>query len=327
MRRSLPFLVLAGVLGWITESPARADMDDIELRKARAARVKLGFAFIGLYETSFGLNRDRPEGTSLFYLAPQLKIGEKMRARLNFGFMANYFLDTQSNPWDFMDLQLQLGHLGLYREKHTGVDFSGHVRYYVPISKASREAGSFGQLRGTGKLSRTFWNKLYLAFELNLQKYFARYTTTSTLVPEPGTVEWKHHGARDEYIENNASYGFGETFTVTYTPIPGLDLSVIYGLMQARQFGGSDEHPEWALDGRARMTRWDYATRLYLDATVGLSMLPWWKGKFFRDQILERTYLSIGYANLSPQLWDGHTHYTPFDPRFAQAYLDLMILY
>jgi len=322
MRRTLPLVLLALVLSPLMASVARADIDEIELRKAKSGKLDLGFSFIGLYELGVGLNRDRGEVSSLLYLAPQLKIGSKMRARVNFGVYGNS-LGRQDNPWDLMDVQLQFSHLGFYKEKYTGVDFSGYVRYYFPTSKLSRNEGSFGQLRGTLKLSRTFWDKLFFSFEFNLQKYFHRYTTWSTEVSDV-----QYSAGLDEYIENNASFGFGETFTVTYSPIAGLDLSAIYGLIQTRQYGGGSAT---GISGSSlvdsRMTRSSYSTRLTLDATIGLSALPWWKGKFIKDQILDRLYVSIGYANLSPQLVDGHHHFNPFDPRFAQAYFDLMVLY
>jgi hypothetical protein len=326
MRRALLLLIICVLL----PASASADMDSLELRKARGSTYKLGFAFIGLFEQELGLNRNRQEVTSLVYLAPQLKIGDKMRARLNFGFWGNW-LSRQQNPWDLMDLQLQFSHLGFYKEKHSGIDFSGNVRYYVPISKQSRNEGSYGQLRGTGKLSRIlFKDRLYLSFELNLQKYFHRYTTWNTSEPTGGSSGWYSYGAHDAVVENNANYGLGETFTATYSPVSGLDLTAIYGLYQSRQYGSSGASD---LSGSSlvdtRNTVWNYSTRLILDVTVGLSALPWWKGSFFKEQMLSHTYLSLGYANLSPSLdpLTGKSHYTPFDPKYAYGYFDLMVMY
>jgi hypothetical protein len=322
MRRALPFVVLLSLI----PCSALADMDSIELRKSRHSKLKLGFAFIGLYEQSVGTNADRPDVTSWLYLAPQLKIGDKLRARINFGFM-KYWLDRQDNPWDMMDIQLQLGHLRLYREKYTGIDFSGHLRYYIPVSKQSRNEGSYGQLRGTAKMARTFGKKFYASFEFNLQKYFHRYTTWSTDETQ-GATDWYRTADRSDYVDNNADYGMGETFLGTFSPIDGLDLSVIYGLMQTRQYEGgsaSDRYGSSLVNGR--MTRWVYGSRLYLDATACLSLLPWWKDSYAKQQILNRSYVSVGYANISPQLYNGHTHYTPFDPIFGYAYLDLMFMY
>ncbi len=325
MRRALLLLLIAVLL----PASAAADMDSLELRKAHRSKIKLGFAFIGLFEQELGLNRNRQEVTSLIYLAPQLKIGDLMRARLNFGFWGNW-LSRQQNPWDLMDVQLQFSHLRIYKEKHSGIALSGNLRYYIPTSKQSRNEGSYGQLRGTTTLSRNFKDKVYVAFDFNLQKYFHRYSTWTTEEPAGGSAGWYSYGANDQVLENNANYGLGETFTVTYTPVPGLDLSAIYGLYQSRQYTGSGAT---SVSGSSlvdtRNTIWSYSTRLILDVTVGLSMLPWWKGSFVKEQMLSRTYLSLGYANLSPSLdpLTGKSHYTPFDPKYGYGYFDLMVMY
>ena len=42
-----------------------------------------GFGWLSVLETYVGLNRDRPELTSVVLLAPQLKVADKLRLRLN----------------------------------------------------------------------------------------------------------------------------------------------------------------------------------------------------------------------------------------------------
>lgn len=303
----LTFLVAA----LLSSPPAMAQsIDDLELRKRRAQQTKLGFGMLGVLETSAGLNRERPEASTLLFLAPQLKIGDRMRLRLNMGLFGNW-LQRQENPWDFTDFSLQFSHLGIYKEARTGVLFSGYGRYYIPTSKASRNATSYGQLRLVGKASRAF-GPLFLALELNGQKYFHEHTTWDTDESE----DWLHGAGREDFIQNNASFGFGQTLTASFAAIKGLDLSLIYSLYQARQYPSEQ-----------RLTRWMHSFRFVADATLGLGALPWGGGSWLKEEVLARTYVSLGYYILAPQLQYGQRDLNPFNPRYGRAYLDLMVVY
>jgi len=327
MRRLLLVSLIASFLPALAGRASAQSLDDIELRK-RKTQTKLGFGFLGLLDTSVGMNRDRPEVQNLLYLAPQLKIGDKMRARLNFGAVRNW-LDRQDNPWDLTDLSLQFSHLGFYTERHTGIAFSGNARWYFPTSKDSRNAGNIGQLRGVGKASRAF-GPVYLSFEFNLQKYFYRSTTWST-DETPGSEEWVRSAGRDEYVENNASYGFGETFSATVTALPGLDLSAIYALYQTRPYQPDEGHA--AASGSAyleapRVTNWAHSFRLIIDATYNLGALPpIARSARLKDSLLAKTFVSLGYTSLTPQLQNGHRSLNPFNPKYSTLYFDLMVLY
>lgn len=322
------FLVLAVCLGGHFRPAHAQSLDDLELRKRRKQQ-RLGFGMLALMEQSVGLNRDRPEGNTLLYLAPQLKIGDKMRLRLNTLFVAAW-LDRQEDPWDFPDASLQFSHLGFYKIPLADVLLSGHLRYYFPISKASREASSFGQLRLTTKASRALFGRLYLAFEFNMQKYFSRYTTWDT-DEDQGSDSWYATAGREDYMINNSSYGFGETFTATVTAVPGLDFSAIFSLYQNRQYQPDetkgDLYGSSYLD-EPRDTAWIHTFRLVLDATFGVGSLPWVKKMTGVGQsMLSRTYVSLGYANFAPQLDSRQRNVNPFNPKYASAYLDLMVVY
>lgn len=324
----LPILV-CGLLAALVASTASAQsLDDLELRK-RQRQAKIGFGVLGLVENAVGLNRDRPQGSTLFFVAPQLKIGDRMRLRLNAAFVACW-LGRQANPWDFNDISLQFSHLGFYKDPWAGIQFSGYGRYYLPTSKASRNAGSYGQLRLVGKASRSLFGRLYLAFELNGQKYFHRYTTWDTN-ESVGSADWYSGSGRDELIENNANFGLGQTLTATVTAMPGLDLSTIYGLYQTRQYqpgeGHGDSYGSSLLDD-PRQTRWAHSFRMILDATYGIGSLPWvQRSERLKSSLLSRTFVSLGYAILAPQLDGDHRNLNPFNPKYASAYLDLMVIY
>jgi hypothetical protein len=277
-------------------------------------------------ETAVGLNRDRPEVSSLLALAPQLKIGNRMRLRLNMGFVWTY-LARQENPTDLTDFSLQFAHLGLFREPHSGLLFSGYGRWYFPTSKASRNASLYGQLRLVGRVSRSF-GPLYLALELNGQKYFHRHTSWET-EENPGGDAWLRSAGREDYLENNTSFGLGQTFTATISPLSGLDLSLIWSFYQSRHYApaaGHDDRYGSSFLQRPRWTGWSHSYRLVGDLTFGLGALPWLESAGWREA-LSKIYLSLGYHCLAPQLREGGRSLNPFDPKYAQVYLDLMVIY
>jgi hypothetical protein len=65
------------------------------------------------------------------------------------------------------------------------------------------------------------------------------------------------------------------------------------------------------------------------DATYNLGALPWLSPGRFRDKVLSRTFLSLGYYILAPQLQNGgrERSLNPFNPKYAKVYLDLMVIY
>lgn len=74
-------------------------------------------------------------------------------------------------------------------------------------------------------MSYTVW-RLYLAAEINAQKYFNEYYTWDTS-ETPGTPQWYHQAGRDEYVENNTSSSLGETYTASLNIAEGLALSYL----------------------------------------------------------------------------------------------------
>lgn len=305
------------------------DLDQIQLRQG-VKRGKLGFGFLGVLDTTFGVNEERSEITNVLTVAPQLKMGDKMRLRLNM-YVAHAWLDRQENPWDTLyDWSLQFNHLGFYQERHTGISFAGTARYYFPTSKASRNASSYGQFRAIGKASRTFLDRLYFAFEFNAQKYFNKYTTWDT-AEDPGSSAWFHSGGYDDYLEVNTSYGVGETFTGTVTTLPGLDLSLIFGLYQSRHYQPDENHSDIAGSSylnEPRYTVWSHSFRFGLDATYSLAALPWVKMYHcLKRSIISKTMVSIGYDNYAPQLDTRERNINPFKPKYGSVYFDIIVLY
>ena len=319
-----------GLLGLACSRVAQAQsIDDLELRK-RQAQTKIRFGLLGVLETAASLNADRPTLTNFLFVAPQLKIGDRWRLRLNMG-AYRHWLARQANPWDFSDLSLQLTDLKLYRERLSGILLSGYLRYSLPTSKASRNADSYGQLRAQLKLSRALGSRLFLAVELGGHKNFHRLTAWS---PSSGQSadSWTHAGFYDAYVENNVSFGFDESLTFGVSLLRALDFNLVAGLYQQRQYDGADAGARGA-----RQTTWLHYQRFVVDLTANLGGLLRPAGNARSDRqstsgpsssLLSMSYLSLGYALFAPQLRDGlDRSLNPFDPRYAAAYLDLMVIY
>jgi hypothetical protein len=311
---------------------AAQSIEDIQLKKEAAEKKLLGFGFLSTLEGAMGLNRDRPEYLATTYVAPQLKIGATMRAQLNMT-INRAALDRQDNAygWYQDDFSLEFSHLKIWQEKRTGITLSARARYYIPVSKQSRDANSYGQARGYLKLSTTLW-KFYLAAEGNVQKYFNEYTTWDTS-EQPGTTEWFRQAGKDEYIENNTDYGFGQTYTLGFSALEGLDLSLIWAMYQSRRYptgvrngdiSGSSylQEPRW--------TTWNHMYRFAADVTYGIGAIPAVAAsEALKDSLLSNFYVSLGYNLLAPQLKRGgaESNLDPFDPKYAALYFDLTFVY
>ncbi|MBI5525072.1 MAG: hypothetical protein HY897_01980 [Deltaproteobacteria bacterium] len=333
MRQFYVLVVIVAILGIMLPGVVLAQsIEDIQLKKEAGEKTTLGFGFLSTLEGAAGLNRDRPEYLATIYLAPQLKIGATMRAQLNVT-VNRAALDRQDNAygWYQDDFSLEFGHLKIWQEKRSGIALSASARYYIPVSKMSRDANSYGQARGYLKLSTTLW-KFYLAAEGNVQKYFNEYTTWDTS-EQPGTTDWFRQAGKDEYIENNTDYGFGETYTLGFSALEGLDLSLIWAMYQSRRYptgvrngdiSGSSylQEPRW--------TTWSHMYRFAADATYGIGAIPAVaSSEMLKDSLLSNLYVSFGYNILAPQLKRGgaERNLDPFDPKFAALYFDLTFVY
>ena len=80
---------------------------------------------------------------------------------------------------------------------------------------------------------------------------------------------------------------------------------------------------------RPRITAWNHFFRFVADATYNLGALPWLSSGRLKDKVLSRTFLSLGYYILAPQLQNGgrERSLNPFNPKYANVYLDLMVVY
>jgi hypothetical protein len=329
MKRLACFFVVAWGLSAAATAAHGQSLEDLELKKAekQKARAKaekkaeptkkltkkvevekksdFDFGFLGIAETASSINRDRPSVYTLLWLAPQLKYKQIYRLQINMGFYG-YYLDRDPNPWDLTDWSLQLSALRLYKEKHTGIALSGNLRYYMPTSVKSRNNGSEGALRALIKLTRTYW-KLYFGLELMAYYYFSRYTTAD---PE----RWWD----PTYIDSNPQATLAQRAIVSYTPIKKLTFSFLWTWYQTQDYAPSEAYDgvgsSLVTDSPRKNDLWDYSWSCILDVTYNV-----WKWFF----------IAGGYSIYAPALQNGghDVSYNPFNPKYAQVYLDLMMIY
>jgi len=307
-------------------------LDDIQLKKKEEKPPLIDMGFLGTLEGSMGLNIDRPEYYTVVYAAPQLKLGQFMRLQLNMT-MNRAILNRQDNAfsWTPEDFSLEFAHLKIFQEPFTKISLSARARYYFPTSKQSQDANSYGQLRGYVKLSYTVW-RLYFAAEFNAQKYFNEYYTWDTK-EEVGTPEWYHLAGKDEYVENNTSYGFGETYTASINVLDGLDFSLIWGMYQSQKYSPDSGHSEASGSSYLQLPRntvWGHMYRFAADLTFGLGSIQFIKdSEVLKGTPVPNTYLSFGYSIYAPQLKNGgrESNLNPFDPLYAQLYFDISLIF
>ncbi len=305
---ALAAVVVALTTSLLALGTARAQsIEELELKKAEAdeaesSGLNLGFGLQALLENGTGINRDRPTSYSYLFLAPQLKLMKTLRVQANMNFVLNH-LERQDDPWDLPDWSLQVADLSLWKEDFTGIGFSGYLRWSFPTSIGSRVRDRYGALRANLKASRAF-GPVYLSFELNGLRYFHKYTSSD---PE----RWQEEGN----IIANPAWGLNERVTVSYSPTQQLSLSAIWGMTQVTDEPGRSD----ALGGSSYLStrRTDVAEHSFsgiLDLTYALS---------------DVVYLSGGYSIDAPQLQNGghDRSLNPFNEKYAQLYVDLMLVY
>ena len=111
---ALPFLVL-------TAQPVMAQsLEDLQLRKVEPPSL-LGFGFVGLIEYASNINKERPEQSTTFYAAPQLKIDKTMRLQLNMWASAEMMQRMENYGWKLEDWSVEFAHYRIYKEPVTGI--------------------------------------------------------------------------------------------------------------------------------------------------------------------------------------------------------------
>ncbi len=322
MKRALIIIGCLTLLVGGVRSASAQSLEDIELKKAKALKLKkqkksvwkdFKFGFLGIVETAAGINADRPEVATLLYFVPQLKYKIRYRLQLNMGFYG-YYLNRSTNPWDFTDWSLQASALNFWKDKkYTKIALSANLRYYIPLSVKSRFNNRRGALRGMIKATRAVW-KLYFGFEFAAYYHFAKYTTTNTAMEAASSNIVMSEGM----IVSNTQAMLSQRLIVSYTPWKRLTLSFLWTFYQMWGYQPSSAYQgvgsTLVTDETRRVDVVDHAYSAIFDATF--SVYKWF-------------YIALGYSAFAPvrKGYASGDSWNPFDPLYGQVYLDLMMIY
>ena len=161
-------------------------------------------------------------------------------------------------------------------------------------------------MRALVKLTRSLW-KFYFGMELMAYYYFSKHTTAD---PD----RWWD----PTYMESNPHYGFAERLIVSYSPLKRLTMSFLWTWYQTQDYQPADAYQgvgsTLVTDDPRKNNLWDHSWSCMFDLTYNV-----WK--WF--------YVSGGYAVFAAALQNGgrDVSYNPFNARYGQVYLDLMMIY
>jgi hypothetical protein len=329
MKRAVIVIGCLALLAGGSRSALAQSLEDIELKKAKAQRLKqeqeqelkkkktfwkdFKFGFLGIVETATGVNADRPEVATLLWFAPQIKYKVRYRLQLNMGFFG-YYLTRSTNPWDFTDWSLQASALNFWQDKkHTKIALSANLRYYLPLSIASRFNDRHGALRAMIKATRVVW-KLYFGLELYAYYHFARYTTTDTAMVDPADNVVMTEGM----VLSNTRATLSQRLIVAYTPWKRLTLSFLWTFYQMWGY-----QPRSAYQGVGSSLVTDAVRK---NDVVNHSFLAIFDATF---SVYKWFYIALGYSSFAPvqKGYASGVSWNPFDPLYGQVYLDLMMIY
>ncbi len=322
MKRAVILVGCLALLGAGVRAARAQSLEDLELKKAKAAqglKKKMSvwkdfkFGFLGILETSTGVNADRPEVATLLYVVPQLKYKVRYRLQLNMGFYG-YYLDRSPNPWDFTDWSIQASALNFWRDKkYTKIALSANLRYYLPLSVKSRFNNRRGALRALVKATRSVW-KLYFGLELAGYYHFSKYTTTDTAMEAPSSNVVMTEGM----ILSNTQATMSERIIISFMPWRRLTLSFLWTFYQMWGYQPSSAYQgvgsTLVTDAPRRNDVVDHSFSAIFDAT--LSIYKWF-------------YVALGYSSFTPvrKGYASGPSWNPFDQLYGQVYLDLMMIY
>jgi len=324
MKRVVIVIGCLALLAGGSRSASAQSLEDIELKKAKAAKLKkalkkkafwkdLKFGFLGIIETATGVNADRPEVATLLWFAPQIKYKVRYRLQLNMGFYG-YYLTRSTNPWDFTDWSLQASALNFWQDKkYTKIALSANLRYYLPLSIASRFNDRHGALRGMIKATRAVW-KLYFGFEFYAYYHFAKHTTSDTAMVDPADNVVMTEGM----VLSNTQATLAQRLIFSYTPWKRLTLSFLWTFYQMWGYQPSEAYQGVGSTLITETVRKNdvvnHAFSAIFDATF--SVYKWF-------------YIALGYSSFAPvqKGYASGVSWNPFDPLYGQVYLDLMMIY
>ena len=182
-----------------------------------------------VYTNTTGINPDQPFYTMSLKLLPKVNITDEFVITGRFDLIkeiTNGVVNTAKRETQFGDARIEFVHTNLYKEKYSGIQFSGLLRLQLPTSKASQFATlRLGTMADLG-VARTFFNdKLSIGYDFRFYKFFHKYTTSEFEAGKGGTYTDANGQVLDIYVpqgeylntgELNLDYQFAHIFAVSY---------------------------------------------------------------------------------------------------------------
>jgi len=148
-------------------------------------------------------------------------------------------VDGTQRRLDYSDINLTLAHGSIFTIPGAKIDISGSMGFLIPLSLTSTNAGLNTKWDTTLNFSRGFkvgGRDLSVSYSFGFTYYFYKYkTSTISHMSEPITVNGiEYDTLENESISRTNEFGFTNMFSVDFSPIKKLNLSVGYGLLTLR---------------------------------------------------------------------------------------------
>lgn len=264
-----------------------------------------------VYNNTTGINPDLPFYTMGLKLSPKFNVTNEFFLSGLFSMVkeiTNGNANTAKRETQFGDTRLEFIHTNLYKEKYSGIQFSGLFRLQFPTSKASQYATlRLGTMADLG-VGRTFFgDKLSIGYDFRFYKFFHKYTSPEFAPSAGGT--WNGMNVRvleDEYRNTgdlNADYQFAHVFAASYAFTEKLSAVVYFWVINGKSYEPTGGGPRGNRDS--------------LDFNVELAYL-----------ITKWLVVDVGFDTSQPQLQPDSTY--PENPfwrntaaNFTTVYFDI----
>ncbi len=148
-------------------------------------------------------------------------------------------VDGTQRRLDYSDINLTLAHGSIFTIPGAKIDISGSMGFLIPLSLTSQNAGLNTKWDTTLNFSRGFkvaGRDLSVSYSLGFTYYFYKYkTSTIAHMSEPITVNGiEYDTMENESISRTNEFGFTNMFSVDFSPMKKLNLSLGYGLLTLR---------------------------------------------------------------------------------------------
>ena len=196
------------------------------------------------YNNTTGINPDQPYYTMSLKLSPKVNITDEFLITGLFSIskeITNGNTNTAKRETQFGDTRIELVHTNLFKEKYSGIQFSGLLRFQLPTSKASQFATlRLATMADLGVGRSFFGDKLSVGYDFRFYKFFHKYTSPEYGPSAGGT--WNGLDIRvvdGEYRnsgELNVDYQFAHVFAASYAFTEKLSAIVYFWIINGKTY-------------------------------------------------------------------------------------------